>query len=169
RTGNGVDAVTGSNSIRDIDPGSTPNGQKYKDLSRMEVVLTTTAADGRGRELRYEGAQLTEVKSTFTGHTWKRSEVDGKEEWINEKGTVWKGKFSVGPDGDLTFTPHDGKTAFVFTPDGKTLRVPVEATAAQTVAPAEAQPAAGPAKQAEAPGERVYTPAKSADATEAKP
>ena len=126
-----------SESAPNLDSGFTQKRPEHKDPSRAEVVdekvFSPTASEGKGREFRYEGAQLTEVRSTYTGHTWKRSEVDGKEEWVNEKGTVWKGAFGVGPDGDLIFTPRDGKTAFVFTPDGKTLQVPVEEVQAKLV------------------------------------
>jgi len=81
----------------------------FKDISGKGLE-ETFAADVQSRE----DGQLTEVKSTV----WKRREVDGKEEWVNEKGTVWKWEFRVGADGNLAFQPHDGGAAFVFSPHG---------------------------------------------------
>lgn len=99
----------------------------YADNSRVEVrrdekVSQAAAADGHKRDFTYNiKGELTEVKSTFTGHTWKRVEVEGKEAWVNEKGTVWHGKFSVDKDGNLGYQADNG-TSYVFTKDGHTQR-----------------------------------------------
>src|SRR4030095_13710904 len=116
-----------------------PQTREYPDESRVQIVqekvVEATAADGRGREFKYDGDKLMEVKSTFTGHTWKRTVIDGTEAWVNEKGKVWKGSFALDSDGNLGLTPHGRKTAFIFTRDGKTQRVPTEAVAEAAAAP----------------------------------
>ncbi|HEY9871511.1 MAG TPA: FHA domain-containing protein [Candidatus Obscuribacterales bacterium] len=153
-----------------------PQAREFPDHSRVETVqgkvVEATAADGKGREFKYnEKGELSEVTSTFTGHTWKRTVVDGKEAWVNEKGKVWKGTFNVDADGNLTFTPHGSKTAFLFTREGKTERVPVEALAkfaAPADAAAPAKPGEAPAKPGEAPAKPGEAPAKPGEAP-AKP
>src|SRR5262249_35361966 len=83
---------------------------------------------------------------------------NGQEEWVSKKEgeqeKVWKGTFSVGEDGALTYTPREGKMAFVFTRDGKTERVPAKAVE-KAATPTDAKAgASGGEKLEEKPGER---------------
>ncbi|HEY9784746.1 MAG TPA: hypothetical protein V6D17_05025, partial [Candidatus Obscuribacterales bacterium] len=76
--------------------------------------------EGKRREFKYDKGELVEVKSGFTGHTWKKVTIEGREAWQNEEGTVWRGKFIVDKNNDLHFVPDKG-FAYVFTHDGKTV------------------------------------------------
>src|SRR5262249_47478708 len=156
---------------RDVKDDS-PQTKEYPDGSRVETVrgkvtLAEVAAEKGGelefnrREFKYnEKDELTEVTSTFTGRTWTRREVNGQEEWVSKKEgeqeKVGKGTFSVGEDGALTYTPREGKMAFVFTRDGKTERVPAKAVE-KAATPTDAKAgASGGEKLEEKPGERSF-------------
>ncbi|HEY9869615.1 MAG TPA: hypothetical protein V6D08_10655 [Candidatus Obscuribacterales bacterium] len=104
---------------------NNPDGSQVRTdpAGRVDIVLD---ADLKRREFKYgpEG-ELAEIK----GHLgiWKRAvDSNGDPVWVNQdRGQVWQGEFAVDIEGNLHYMPHDREAqAYVFTRDGRAVRVP---------------------------------------------
>src|SRR5262249_41438034 len=124
-----------------------PNGTQVEARSDGKVTASITSeqkgneVDFNRRDFQYnDKGELTVVTSSFTGHTWTRTtDEQGKTAWVNEKGKVWHGDFSVDPLGNLKYLANNGDS-YIFTADGKTQRLGKEAAAeAKSDAAAEAE------------------------------
>lgn len=74
------------------------------------------------RKFHYDADGKLDQVDGRKGH-WERStDRDGREQWTNTSGRVWRGKMHVDDRGNLHYASNDGRTNLEFTIDGKDIR-----------------------------------------------